>query len=603
MSSMRNVTDYGVCPKRSNNHETSGHRVPQVAAPCDRLLRNAFASGYENLSAWADLLDRINVFPVADGDTGANLRISLAPLLNREAEIAETRNLLAHCATGNSGNIAAAFFQEFCRAESFAELAAKAEQGRVRAWRSLARPQSGTMLDVFDHLAANLVGKTDPVALYPMLCKELHETVLATSQQLPDLSRAGVVDSGALGMYTFFEGFFRHLAGQVVTSFSITEIFLGRLTVSNNFQVSPTGSFCVNALIHTGDQQAAAGEALAGLGQSVVVLPAESGFKVHIHTADRQLLRAQLSALGEIADWSDEAMDPESLAGFSGPKKRQAIHIMTDGAGSLTREMAQRHSITLLDSYILARGRSRPESLHDPAEIYALMREGVKVTTAQASTFERQQHYQSVCQQFGRTLYLCVGSAFTGNHDTAQRWKEENDPDNLLEVVDSGAASGRLGLVALLTARCAEQATEPEAVVRFAQKALLDCEEYVFLDELRYLAAGGRISRTGGFFADLLQMKPVISPTSEGVRKVGVVRSREGQIAFALEKLRARQSTPSVVMLQHTDNEEWLEKTVQPLVRALLPDAELLLTPLSLTSGVHMGPGTWSLACSGGQMR
>jgi len=566
-------------------------------------MRSAFASGYESLSAWADLLDRINVFPVADGDTGANLRISLAPLLNREADIAETRNLLARCATGNSGNIAAAFFQEFCQAESFAELAEKAERGRAKAWRSLASPRAGTMLDVFDCLTATLVGRTDPVALYPLLCQELQETVLATARMLPDLRQAGVVDSGALGMYVFFEGFFRELAGPAAMFPPITEIFAGRLAVSGDFQASPTGCFCVNALIHTRDQQAAAGEALADLGQSVVVLPAESGFKVHIHTADRQLLRARLSKLGEIVAWSDETMDPGSLAGFSTPGKRQAIHIMTDGAGSLTREMAQRHGITLLDSYILAQGRSRPESLHAPTAIYGLMREGVKITTAQASTFERHQHYQSVCRQFGRTLYLCVGSAFTGNHDTAQRWKEENDPDNLLEVVDSGAASGRLGLVALLTARYAEQTTDPEKVIRFGQKALLDCEEYVFIDELRYLAAGGRISRAGGFFADLLHMKPVISPTSAGVRKVGVVRSREGQIAFALAKLRVRQAAPAVIMLQHTDNEEWLLNTVQPLVRALLPDAEILLVPLSLTSGVHMGPGTWSLALAGGQRR
>ncbi|MFA6499120.1 MAG: DegV family protein [Desulfurivibrionaceae bacterium] len=563
-------------------------------------MRSAFASGYENLSAWADLLDRINVFPVADGDTGANLRISLAPLRDNKGDTTQTLNLLARCATGNSGNIAAAFFQEFCQAESFAELAEKAALGRAKAWQSLVRPQSGTMLNVFDCLAASLAGQTDPVLLYPLLCKELQETVLATCQLLPDLRQAGVVDSGALGMYVFFEGFFRQLAGQATLSSPLTEIFSGRLVISNDFQASPTDCFCVNALIHTSDKQAAAGETLAQLGQSVVVLPAESGFKVHIHTADRQMLRAQLSALGEIIDWSDEAMDGGSI---SGSGKKQAIHIMTDGAGSLSREMAQRYGITLLDSYILAQGQSRPESLHAPGEIYGLMREGVKVTTAQASTFERHQHYQSVCQQFGRTLYLCVGSAFTGNHDIARRWKEENDPDNLLEVVDSGAASGRLGLVALLTARYAEQTTDSEDVIRFVQKALLDSEEYVFIDELRYLAAGGRISRAGGFFADLLQMKPVISPTSDGVRKVGVVRSREAQLAFALEKLRVKQGAASVIMLQHTDNEEWLLKTVQPQVRALLPEAEILLMPLSLTSGVHMGPGTWSLALAGRERR
>ncbi|MFA6284404.1 MAG: DegV family protein [Desulfurivibrionaceae bacterium] len=564
-----------------------------------KSIRNAFAIGYERLSAWADLLDRINVFPVADGDTGANLRISLAPLLNREAGIAETGNLLARCATGNSGNIAAAFFQEFHQAERFAELAEKAALGRAKAWQALARPQAGTMLTVFDCLAASLEGQTDPVLLYPTLCKELQETVRATSQLLPDLRAAGVVDAGALAMFIFFEGFFRELAGQTAMSPPITELFSGGLTISAGFHASPTDCFCVNALIHTSDKQAAAGEALAQLGHSVVVLPAQSGFKVHVHTADRQLLRAQLSALGEIVDWSDEAMDTESLPG---PGKRQAIHIMTDGAGSMPREMAQQYGITVLDSYILAQDQSRPESLYAPAHLYGLMREGVKVTTAQASIFERHQHYQSVCQQFGRTLYLCVGSAFTGNHDIALRWKEENDPDNLLEVVDSGAASGRLGLMALLAARYAEHAEDSAEVIAFAREIMAACEEYVFIDALQYLVAGGRVSRAGGFFADLLHMKPVITPAPDGVRKMGVVHSKEGQLSFALEKLRKGfpASAAPVIMLQFSDNEEWVATAVQPQVRALLPEAEILLVPLSLTSGVHMGPGTWAIAWAGG---
>ncbi len=568
-------------------------------------MRSAFASGYENLSAWSDLLDRINVFPVADGDTGANLRISLAPLRDGEADKTQTLNLLARCAIGNSGNIAAAFFQEFFRSDWFDDLAGNAERGREKAWAALARPQTGTMLNVFDCLAATLTGKTDPALLYPLLCQELQEAVLATSQILPDLRKAGVVDSGALGMYIFFEGFFRQLAGQTAALPSIPELFAGRLAINADFQASRTDSFCVNALIHTEGNQTGAGKILAEWGESVVMLPAESGFKVHIHTADRQELRDRLSSLGEIVDWSDEAMDKDDLAHFTGPEKKQVIHIMTDAAGSLTRELARSHGITLLDSYILAGDRSRPESLYPPAEIYALMRKGIRVSTAQASIFERHQHYQSVCQQFGQTLYLCVGSAFTGNRDIARSWKENNDRGNLLEVVDTGAASGRLGLIALLAARYAEHAATPDEVIAFAYKTMTNCEEYVFIDRLQYLVAGGRVPRAKGFFADLLHMKPVISPVNNEVRKAGTVRSKKGQLSFALQKLRewfAGAATP-VILLQYSDNKEWVTETVQPRIRKLRPNAEILLMPLSLTSGVHMGPGTWSIAWAGGQVR
>ncbi len=603
-------------------------------------MRHAFACGYENLSAWSDLLDRINVFPVADGDTGANLRISLAPLRDCETDKAQTLELLTRCATGNSGNIAVAFFQEFFQSEGFADLAGNAKRGREKAWAALARPQAGTMLNVFDSLAASLSNRTDQIlrrslsipgasdtgpsmaggrscavlgardtepsmaGVYPLLCSELQEAVLATSQMLPDLRQAGVVDSGALGMYIFFEGFFRQLAGQPAALPSIPKIFAGRLTISADFHATPTDCFCVNALIHTGDRQTATGGELAQLGESVVVLPAESGIKVHIHTSDRQQLRSHLSSLGEIVDWSDEAMDQNDSTRFTGPEERQIVHIMTDVAGSLSREMARRHGITLLDSYILAQEQSRPESLYDPVEIYALMRKGVKVTTAQASTFERHQHYQSVCQQFGQTLYLCVGSAFTGNVDIARRWKEGNDPTNLLEIVDTGSASGRLGLIALLASRYAEHATCVEDVIAFVYKTMTDCEEYVFIDQLRYLVAGGRVARTKGFFADLLHMKPVISPVGNEVRKAGVVSSRKGQLALALEKLRkGAPGVAPVIMLQYSDNEKWVTETVQPEVRQVAPMAEILLVPLSLTSGVHMGPGTWAMAWAGGQTR
>jgi DegV family protein with EDD domain len=228
------------------------------------------------------------------------------------------------------------------------------------------------------------------------------------------------------------------------------------------------------------------------------------------------------------------------------------------------------------------------------------MRNGVKITTAQASTYERHQHYQSIAQQFGRSLYLCVGSAFTGNYDTAAAWKKENDSDSLLTVIDTGAASGRLALIALLTAQQTKRSDNPDEIIEFARKTITDCEEFVFIDELKYLVAGGRVSRTSGFFGNLLSMKPVISPTCEGVRKVGVVHSRKGQLAFAVKKLdkRFERSAAPVVLLQYTDNEQWVKDTVRQEIEALLPEAEILLVPLSLTSGVHMGPGTWSIAFS-----
>jgi hypothetical protein len=401
-------------------------------------------------------------------------------------------------------------------------------------------------------------------------------------------------------MYVFFDAFFRQVTNQEDEPSSILDLFAGKLVINSSFRPLISDSHCVDAVIQMTDKHAAVEGYIAAMGESVVVVKDETMLKVHLHTSDLDQLRGGLGSFGDIVHWSAEEIDQGAADQYSKPVERSALHIVTDAAGSITREMARHLGITLLDSYIIAGDSSRPESLYRPEQIYPLMRNGVKITTAQASTYERHQHYQSIGQQFGRSLYLCVGSAFTGNYDTAAAWKKENDSDNRLTVIDTGAASGKLALISLLTARQAKCVDSPDEVIDFARKIIADCEEFVFIDELKYLVAGGRVSRASGFFGDLLSMKPVISPTSDGVRKVAVVHSRKGQLDFAIKRLgkRFKRSDAPVILLQYTDNEQWVGGTVRLQIVALLPEAEILLVPLSLTSGVHMGPGTWSIAFS-----
>jgi DegV family protein with EDD domain len=566
-----------------------------------KTLQQGFAAGYACLSARADLLDRINVFPVADSDTGANLRISLGPLRCCGPDRAIVAAQLVRCATGNSGNIAAAFFSELLTAESLEDLPAQAARGRARAWQAVAAPLGGTMLSVFDSLAEVLARSRPTATSCEAILAALRKTVLATAQTLPDLQAAGVVDSGALGMFVFFDGFFRTVTGHREKSRPLVDLFPGHLAVAADYNPECPDAYCVDAIIQPAAGSTCTTASVAALGESVVVIPDQSRMKIHIHTADPDDLRSKLAGLGEVVGWSDEPLHRSAKSHaprFEPFEPSGCLHIMTDAAGSLPRALARQHDITLLDSYIVSGDTARPESLCTPETIYALMREGHKVTTAQASLMERHHLYGSVCEQFGRTLYLCVGSAFTGNHDAAVAWKQEHDSGQLLEIIDTGAASGRLALIALLVNRLARRTEDADAVLAYARRLADTSREYIFIDTLRHLVAGGRISRTSGFFGDLLHRKPVISQTKEGVRPMGTVRNRQAQLDFALDKVRAEidAAGKAVLLLQYSDNRTWVAEVAKPQVQALLPRAEMILTPLSLTSGVHMGPGTWSLA-------
>ena len=559
-------------------------------------LLHAWTAGYEHLSAWADVLDSINVFPVADGDTGTNLRVSLAPLRGWTGDVEPVRHRLARSATGNSGNIAAAFFRELCQAQQPGELVDHVLSGRDEAYQAVTRPREGTMLSLFDVLGTALQTYPLDQEQLPQIMHLLQQAVLETSTVLAELAQAGVVDAGALGMYVFFDGFFSQLLECGEKRPDIVDLFAGRLAIHPAFATRPVDEHCIGAVLKPNVEGEDAAQQIAALGESVVILPDQEGLKVHLHGREPAKIYSQLQQLGEVRSWSTERITQELRPAATGASS--SLHIVTDAAGSMTRTMARTYGITLLDSYIVTDGEARPESLCSPEVVYDRLKNGCKVTTAQASMAERHQYYQRFVSAFPLTLYLCVGSAFTGNYDTAVAWQGQHDPEHRFVILDTGAASGRLALIALLTARFAQRGAAAREVIDHAENLIRGCRECVFIDELKYLVAGGRVSRVKGFLGDLLHVKPIITPTAAGVQKLGTAKDREDQLQFALRQLAplATGGNRMLLLLQYADNESWVREQGTGAMRGLLPDAEIIYAPLSLTSGVHMGPDTWSLA-------
>jgi hypothetical protein len=562
-------------------------------------FQKAHIAGVERVAAWSDVLDDINVFPIADGDTGRNLLISLTPLRYLEKDLEDTIHKLLLSARGNSGNIAVQFFSGFLTADSYENLAQAAKFGRGQAWQAVSNPMPGTMLTVLDTLVdfldkSDFENKTEYVA---KIIDLLEESVKSTPELLPKLKQAGVVDSGALGMYIFLEGFFKRLIGRHNEFRPISTIFQGMLEISPSYQVEMEEGYCVDTVIHYDDNAEEKVSQFNQYGESVVVIPHKDYLKVHLHTSNSREAKAKIESLGDVVHWTDDNIGSQ-IKDFTRLRRRGAIHIMTDAAGSVTRGDSRDLDLTLLESYIIAGEKSLPETLFSPEELYQTMRQDVRVSTSQASVFERHQYFQRVLSQYPKVLYLCVGSVFTGNYDVAVDWKARNDPDDRLTVIDTGAASGRLGVMVIATAKYSAQTGDPEAVINFAHRAVEKCEEYVFLDKLKYLAAGGRLSKSSAFFGDLLHVKPIISPTAEGAKQVGAVKSRNGQLKFALEKLEGAfdKESAAFIMLEYSDNRDWVNDTVKKEIKASYPPAEIVLQPLSLTSGVHMGPGTWAMA-------
>jgi fatty acid kinase/fatty acid kinase fatty acid binding subunit len=564
----------------------------------DRILENAFRQGYERMAAWSGLLDEINLFPVADADTGRNLRISLAPL--KQAAHRKTAKQLLLSATGNSGNIAGAFFSKFIQVESCKGLPKAVAAGRHAAWRALLDPKAGTMLSVFDALDAALRTSlgTDISQCFENIVNDLKQAVLQTSQLLPELRSAEVVDSGALGMFLFFEGFFHSVAKRPDPFYSPHRNFGTNVIISNKSRLIDNNTYCIDSIVVPAMNIKEATQKIGGFGRHVVAHSDGRHLKIHLHADDAETARQRLASVGDVIQWRSEKIVNSQSAPWETLHGAGAVHVVTDAAGSLFAEEARELGVTLLDSYILIGDMHLPETAVSAETLYSAMKRGVKVTTAQASTFERHQQYEYLTQRYNQIIYLSVGSAYTGNYEVARRWVAEDEGGRRMTVIDTGAASGRLGLIARSVAQYANLGRDGSDIARFAQDVSRRCNEFVFLDQLKYLAAGGRISKANGFMGDMLKIKPVIRPGSDGAQKVGVVRNRRDQVQFAIDHLGASldYARPVEILLQYTDNQDWVTADVQPRIQALLPLARIQTRPMSLTAGVHMGPGTWAVA-------
>jgi fatty acid-binding protein DegV len=80
--------------------------------------------------------------------------------------------------------------------------------------------------------------------------------------------------------------------------------------------------------------------------------------------------------------------------------------------------------------------------------------------------------------------------------------------------------------------------------------------------------------------------------------KIGVVRNRHDQLAFAQDHLGRHldKTSRAMILVQYADNQSWVEQIAAAQIYKRFPAAEIVIRPLSLTSGAHMGPGTWAVA-------
>jgi uncharacterized protein len=281
-------------------------KTPGVDGP---LFKRALLGSLSWLSANHEEANRLNVFPVPDGDTGTNMLLTLQSAVedikeSNAAEVSKIAKLASHGslmgARGNSGVILSQIFRGFARAVEGkssltpAELATAFEEAANAAYRAVNKPTEGTILTVAreaGRAAAAAAGSPDATVpkVIAAAASGARAAVLKTPSQLQILRDAGVVDAGGFGLQIILEGMLKTVEESESSLAALAPARPAALPASQVSVELPEGGwgYCTEFLIEGSNLDLDRIKTqIEALGNSVLVVGEPELVKVHVHTDD-----------------------------------------------------------------------------------------------------------------------------------------------------------------------------------------------------------------------------------------------------------------------------------------------------------------------------
>lgn len=584
-----------------------------------RRLRRSLLAAAAWVTAGRDELNRINVFPVPDGDTGTNFshtvrsiadavrRLGDAPLpeITRAAAEASVRG-----ARGNSGMMLSHFLVGFSegigqrlRVRAH-ELAAAISRGFERLQEALEKPVEGTILSVAREAARGAQrAASEYTDILPMMRSTLahaDQALQRTPEQLAVLREAGVVDAGGKGFVRMLEGVLRliekgmHAPDEAPApgEASVAPAALAAVTAEQDYR------FCTEVLVRgahlPGSAEARA--ALTPLGGSLLALRTADLLRIHIHTDDAEAVFTTAAQWGEIVTRkADDMREQHRLLTTAA----RGVAVVCDSSCDLPDEVLDRFGIALVPLHVLFGEEVFLDRLELPAaEFYRRLRgAGPAPTTSQPSPEQFRTAFAHARAEADEVVAVLLSSALSGTYASAEAARRVDGASDV-RLVDSRSASFGVGLLALRAAELAEAGWAAADIGRELERVRAQSGMFCTVDTLEYLLRGGRVSRVQAWLGSLLDMKPILSLDRDGkVVAVGRVRGQAALLPRLIRLLDARlPPAPRRLRLAvaHADAPELADRVRRALAERYRP-LEILVAPVTGVLGAHVGPGAWGV--------
>jgi hypothetical protein len=588
-------------------------------------LRRALIAGCEYVQEQRSELNRINVFPVPDGDTGTNLALTVSAVAEdlrsgRNSHVGAIARRAADAAIsgarGNCGMILSHFLLGFSQSVGdrdrldVPEFAFALEEAVAHVYRSLEKPVEGTIVTVMREVAeeARAHASRDYFDLLELLLTRARDALERTPDLLPMLRAAGVVDAGGKGFVHLVEGIVAYVHGDPFVSLDRTPVFDAAGPPARvEFPVmSEQFRFCTEALVRGPDLPSAddARATFRPLGDSLIVIRGADVLKVHIHTDEPERVFDHLRTVGRLITHKAEDMvvqhaAVERAAASHVQLARRPISIVVDSASNLPTEVVRAHGIHVAPMLVVFDDEVLRDGIDIDAQTFALrLRRGDRATTSQPSPATFLSAFRSAAEDGEVVLAVLVSSALSGTFRSAEAAARQLD-DMPIRLFDSRAAALLQGMLALRAAELAEAGMPADDVVRELGR-IRDQSGILFtVDIFDNLLASGRVGRGKVMIAGLLDIKPILGLDVDGsVIPFANVRGTANVLARMLDIVARKipAGARSVRFgIMHVDRPAIIGEITSALNRRF-GEHEIFEAPVTPVIATHLGPGAWGLA-------
>ncbi|MCM3411991.1 DegV family protein [Metabacillus litoralis] len=276
------------------------------------------------------------------------------------------------------------------------------------------------------------------------------------------------------------------------------------------------------------------------------------------------------------------------------------VHILADSASDLPIEYFQENSITFLPLSVELNGKQLEDQREiKPKQIYEEMRQGTIVKTSQITPSLFKDVFTELAKKGTPSLYVAFSSELSGTYQTAMMMRNEvleEYPNFQLSIIDSKCASLGCGLAVKYAAELAKSGKSlgeiENAVKTYCQKV-----EHIFtVDNLEYLARGGRISKASAFVGGLLNIKPLLHVEDGKLIPLEKIRGRKKVFKRIIEIMKERGVNlhNQTIAISHGDDEESANE-IKALIQEEFQPKDIYINYVGAVIGAHSGPGTLAI--------